>query len=55
MIKVENIVTVRTGLYMIVYTHTCDCGCKTTRHNLTVTGNKPNNTEALILANEDYN
>lgn len=55
MVKVENIVTVRTGLYMIAYTHECDCGCTKTRHNVTVTSkNKPSDAKAKQLANEDY-
>lgn len=55
MVKVENIVTVRTGLYMIAYTHECECGCTKTRHNLTVTSKvKPTDKNALKLANEDY-
>jgi len=54
MVKVENIVTVRIGLYMISYTHECECGCTKTRHTLTVTGNKPTDKNALKLANDDY-
>lgn len=55
MIKVESIVTVRTGLYLITYTHECDCGCTKTRHNLTVASkNKPTDNKAKQLANDDY-
>lgn len=54
MIKVESIVTIRTGLYLITYTHECDCGCTKTRHNLTVTSkNKPTEIRAKQLANDD--
>jgi len=56
MIKVQNITKVRDGLWFISYTHECDCGCKTTRHNLTYSKTtKPSLNKAKQLADADYN
>ena len=54
-IEVKNVAKVRDGVWLIVYTHTCDCGCSSSRHNLTFNGkNKPTDSKAKQLANDDY-
>lgn len=54
-ITVQNVTKIRTGVWFISYTHECDCGCKTTRHSLTVEQKtKPSKAKAQELANGDY-
>lgn len=53
-IEVQNIAKVRDGLWLVIYTHECDCGCTKTRHNFEVT-TKPSATKAKKLADDHYN
>ena len=55
-ITVVDIMYTRKGLWSIVYTAKCDCGCKDTRHIVNYSSvNKPSDSKAKKLANDDYN
>lgn len=54
-VTVQNITAVRNGVWLIVYTHTCDCGCKTSRHNFIQEQKaKPTDNKAKQLADAHY-
>lgn len=46
---------VRKGVWILPYTATCDCGCKSTRHTTLVYGKKPTLNQANEAINADYN
>lgn len=46
---------VRKGVWILPYTATCDCGCKSTRHNVLYYGRKPTLNQANQAINADYN
>ena len=55
-ITVQNVTPVRTGVWLIVYIHECDCGCTTKRFNFTYNQKgKPTDNKAKQLADADYN
>jgi len=55
-INVQNITAVRDGVWLIVYTYECECGCKKDRYNLVVKQKaKPTDSKAKQLADADYN
>lgn len=55
-ITVKNIAPIRTGLWLIVYTYECECGCTKKRFNFTVSQKtKPTDNKAKQLADADYN
>jgi len=55
-IAVVDIIYAHNGLWSIVYTAKCDCGCKDTRHIVDYPSvNKPTETKAKQIANEHYN
>lgn len=46
---------IRQGVWGLVYTATCDCGCKSTRHIAVYRGLEPTKEQANQLIDEDYN
>jgi hypothetical protein len=46
---------VRKGVWILPYTASCDCGCKTSRHTALYYGKKPSIEKANQLIDADYN
>lgn len=55
-ITVVDILYAHKGLWSIIYTAKCDCGCKDERHIVNYSSkDKPTDLKAKQLANDDYN
>jgi hypothetical protein len=49
-----DIILIRKGSWLISYLRTCDCGCVKVRYAFSYVGNKPSDTKAKTLINEDF-